>query len=95
MSYRRPVMYVDWPHGWRDFAEHVRARMVGGNGVTAWLAPDGRAFVRRDSERFRSAYTLPDSWLVGSFRQSTPQEVIEDSVIERMREISGQGREAA
>ena len=88
-------MRVSWPHGWHEFAEHVRARMIGGNGASAWIAPDGRGFVRKDSDRYRSPYTFPDSWLVGAFRQSTPQEVIEDSVIERMREISGQGRMAA
>lgn len=88
-------MRVSWPHGWQEFAEHIRARMIGGNGVTVWIAPDGRGFVRKDSDRYRSAYTFPDSWLVGTFRQSTPKEVIEDSVIERMREISGQWREAA
>lgn len=90
MTYRRPAMYLHWPHGWQAFADHVRARQMTGNSVTAWIAPDGRGYVRKDSDRYRSAYTFPDSWLVGSFRSSVPQEVIEDAVIERMREISGE-----
>lgn len=88
MAYRRPVMQLHWPQGWQAFADHVRARQMTGNSVTAWIAPDGRGYVRKDSDRYRSAYTFPDSWLVGSFRSSVPQEVIEDSVIERMREIA-------
>lgn len=86
MSYRRSVMTVEYPHGWQRLAELVKARLAGGNRHHVWIAPDCQAYVRREWPG-RCIYTHPDSWLVGVYSALTPQNVIEDDIMARMREI--------
>ena len=85
---KRPSLVATWPHGWQAVSERVIARVMAGNRHGVWIAPDGRTFIQNMDDR-RSAYRPPDSWLVGVFGKATPHEVIEGSVIVRMREIQG------
>lgn len=84
-----PTFRVTWPHGWQEAAERVRVRLLSGNRHGVWIAPDGRVWIRNQDRFIKSQ--LPESWRVGVFGPSAPQDVIEDAVIYRMREISEMG----
>jgi hypothetical protein len=53
-----------------------------------YVAPEGTVYIRNQSRFFRRE--LPDAWLVGVFGPAAPDEVIEDALLERMREISAE-----
>lgn len=89
----RPKTRITWPHGWLDAADAIRRRVRCGNLMNVWISPDGVLWIRNRSRHMKTR--LPDTWLIGVFGPTTPVHVIEDSVIERMREISTTARSVA
>lgn len=70
-----------------DVAEAIKLRMVsrGGN-WDVHVEPDGSVRMENHTSLHR-AQPLPDKWLVGTYTAKAACELIEDDLVERLREI--------
>lgn len=64
-----------------------RGLQAAGRPMLVYMSPEGTLHARAACLTGQRARQLPTDWLLGHFDVDTPEDVLEDSVIVRLREI--------
>lgn len=82
-------------HDVEDVAEAIKVRIrARGKHWEVHVGPDGEVYMDQPCDP-KHANPPPDAWLIGTYGTKTPIEVIEEDLVERLREIRPQHRSAA